>query len=132
MFLGASRHASRPMQPAVRDGAGARMTYDRKARLKTKGRGSAGAKTSEFHKNLTVYLMLYRSFQRMMYFSVGDGVTGDDVCISWCVTICIAWTGLVPLCAEQTQWGIMPAPKRLRDSYRRRGREKHTCIRTGY
>lgn len=31
-------------QPAVRDGVGDRMTYDRKARLKTKGRGSVGAK----------------------------------------------------------------------------------------
>lgn len=31
-------------QPAVRDGVGNRITYDRKARLKTKGRGSVAAK----------------------------------------------------------------------------------------
>jgi len=31
-------------QPAVRDGARDRITYDRKARLKTKGRGNVGAK----------------------------------------------------------------------------------------
>ena len=50
LFLEASCCASTHMQalgrqPAVRDGVGDRITYDRKARLKTKGRGSVGAKS---------------------------------------------------------------------------------------
>lgn len=49
LFLEASRRASTHMQalrrqPAVRDGVEDRITYDRKTRLKTKGRGSVQAK----------------------------------------------------------------------------------------
>lgn len=60
---------------------------------------------------------------------VGNGTTEADIYISQHVTICVARTGLVPLCAEQTQGEIIvPAPKRLHTTVgEEEGKNTHAC-----